>query len=263
VAHIIQIPVSVEFRTTKIQWEEVRANITGWRNQQGEAPAQLIAGIRTISGKKKTIAFPLSKLPYKERKQCLGALEEGHSEGAVTDICSGLDLRFFVHDRKTYIEDLDLREHSQAADAWQLRDDFLNLKPNGETVLAFLGKWGRWKSHRNYVDLAEIIAFQQAVRQALTSPAEIWFRSLYASPPVVNSRSSKFPYFVILTDACTAAMSIATTMDLLRHLKFKICARSDCANTFQVTSSHRRDYCTQYCAHLESMRRSRKSRRSE
>jgi hypothetical protein len=157
------------------------------------------------------------------------------------------------------MSDSELRKHSQPADGWDLRDDFLSLKADSEAALAILNRWGRWIPWRNYVDMAEISALQQAVRQALTSPAEIWFRSLYASPPMVNSRSTEFPYFVVLTDACEAAIRTTTTIDLLKKLKFKSCARPDCPMVFPVTSKHERNYCTQYCAHLESVRRARKS----
>ena len=41
--------------------------------------------------------------------------------------------------------------------------------------------------------------------------------------------------------------------------KTKVCARPDCGKEFPVTSKHKRRYCTQYCGHLESIRRNRKS----
>lgn len=260
-AQTIQIPVSFEFRTAKVRWEEARASIIGWWNQRGgtDHPVQLVARITSTSGKRKTIGFPLSRLPEKEREGCLAMPGKRHANEAVKEICSGLELRYFVHDSKTYIADSELRKHSHPADAWQLRDDFLSLKANSEAALAILNKWGRWILWRNYVDMAEIIALQRAVRQALTSPPQIWFCSVYASPPLVNSRSSEFPYFVMLTDACEAAIRTTTTMDLLRQMKFKTCARPDCDKPFPVTSKHERNYCTQYCAHLESVRRVRKS----
>jgi hypothetical protein len=260
-AHAIQIPVSFEFRTTKVQWEEARANVIGWRSEQGEtkAPLHLIAEIVSFSGKKKTIGLPLNRLPEKDRAECVATLGKRHPDDAVKEICSGLELRYFVHERKTYLDDSELRKHSRAADAWQLRDDFLSLKGDGETALAFLNKWGRWVPRRNFVDPAEISSLQKAIREALISPAKIWFRSRYASPPTMNSRSAEFPYFVILTDACEAAIRTTTTTDLLRQLKFKTCARPDCVKPFEVTSRHERNYCSQYCAHLESVRRARKS----
>lgn len=259
-AQVIQFQAFFEFRTVRIQWEEARAHIIGWRNAQAAttAPVHLIAEI-TSAGKRRKIGFPVSRLSQRERQRCLATLGKRHSDEAVKEICSSLELRYFIHDHETYILDSELRKHSHPADAWQLRDDFLRLKGDNEGALAFLNKWGRWSPVRGYVDMAEIVALQQAVKDALTSPAERWFRGGYASPPRVNSRSSEFPYFVILTDACEAAIRTTTTADLLRQLRFKTCARPDCGMPFPITSRHERNYCKQYCAHLESVRRGRKS----
>jgi hypothetical protein len=260
-AHEIQIPTSFEFRSATIQWEEARGNVIGWRRNQGERekPTHLIAEIYSASSGKSTIGLPLHGLPETHRARSLETLKRKHADEAVRGICADLELRYFVHVSKTYVEDSELRKHSKAADAWQLRDDFLGLKGDDEAALAFLNKWGRWVPHRNYVAPVEISALQRAIREALMSPAKVWFRSRYASPPVVNSRSLEFPYFVILTDACEAAIRTTTTIDLLRKLKFRTCARLDCDKPFPVTSKHERNYCTQYCAHLESVRRARKS----
>jgi hypothetical protein len=259
-AHSIQLPISFEFRTSKIQWEHSLATVIGWWGEQGGTgePLKLIAQV-TRAGSKSTIALPLSKLPENERKQCSKALGKRNSDDAVKQICARLELQYFFHSHKKFKSDSELRKHSLPADAWQLREDFLGLRADVDAVLALLNTWGRWSSVRDYVDMAELFSLQEAVRRALTSPAKIWFRSLYASPPVVNSRSSAFPYFVILTDACEAAIRTTTTMDLLRQLKFKTCTRPDCDKPFPITSKHERNYCTQYCAHLESVRRARKS----
>jgi hypothetical protein len=258
-AQLIEIPMSFEFRSTRVRWEETVAKVMGWWKPKGGTsdPAQLIAEIAS-EDKKRRIAIHLSSLPAKERERCLATLRKPHSDETVKEICSELELRYFVHDHKTYIEDTELRKHSRPADAWQLRDDFMRLKHDGPAV-DMLNKWGRWMPHRNYVDLAEIMSLQRAVRQGLTSPAKIWLQSPYAHVPVAKSRSSDFPYFVALTDSCKDAIRAATTIDLLRDLRFKTCARTDCGMPFQVTSKHERNYCTQYCAHLESVRRARKS----
>lgn len=260
-AHEIQIPTAFEFRTARIQWEEARAKVIGWRTSKDELESDkhLIAEVASDTGSKRNIGLPLRNLPKEYRNNSLETLKTKHADEAIRDICSSLELRYFVHSCKTYLMDSELRKHSQKADAWELRDDFLGLKGEGEKALAFLNKWGRWVSHRNYVDLVEMSALQEAVRESLMSPAKGWFRSRYSSPPTMNSRSAEFPYFVILTDACEAAIRTTTTIDLLRKLKFKECARPDCAKPFPVTSKHERSYCTTYCAHLESVRRSRKS----
>jgi hypothetical protein len=49
---------------------------------------------------------------------------------------------------------------------------------------------------------------------------------------------------------------VATThMDLLRRAQFQICARPDCAIPF---TGRQRQFCRQYCGHLESVRKKRR-----
>jgi hypothetical protein len=45
---------------------------------------------------------------------------------------------------------------------------------------------------------------------------------------------------------------------LVQGATFQICSRRDCQLPFEVTSCHKRRFCTQYCAHLTSLRRRRK-----
>jgi len=104
-----------------------------------------------------------------------------------------------------------------------------------------------------------MIRLQETVREALTSAPKKWFAGHDAFPPMVHSRLAKYPFFCLLTDACQHAIRMTVTIDLLRRLTFKTCARRDCGLPFPVTSKHRREYCSQYCAHLESVRRSRKT----
>jgi hypothetical protein len=40
--------------------------------------------------------------------------------------------------------------------------------------------------------------------------------------------------------------------------KFRICSRKDCRLPFEITSRHTRRFCTQYCAHITSLRQRRK-----
>lgn len=48
---------------------------------------------------------------------------------------------------------------------------------------------------------------------------------------------------------------------LAQGAKFRICARKDCRLPFEVTSRHTRRFCTQYCAHITSLRQRRKVER--
>jgi hypothetical protein len=211
------------------------------------------------SNKTAHFAVRVEQLPEELRKPCLATLGKGHADQAVMEICSALELQYFTHTHKTDFDHSELRKHSHAADAWRLRDEFLRLNADNDATLRFLNKWGRWLPLRAYVDLTEICQLQRRVREALTSSPKKWFASGYASPPMARSGSTEFPYFRILTDSVQAAIRMTTTIDLLRELKFKTCARPDCRVPFPVESKHERRYCTQYCAHLESVRRQRKA----
>jgi hypothetical protein len=262
VAHIVQIPVLFEFRKAKIQWGEARAKVVGWRddNPGQKMSLHLIAEVH-CAGQKSRIAIPLVKLPEQQRKECLPAVGKPQSHQRVREICSSLELPYFVHNTKTHFPGDELRKNTSPGDAWLMRDEFLSLKGDREKTLAFLNKWGRWAGLRSYVDFTEIANLQEEVRTALTKSPDEWFSTL-AFPTMVNSRSTQFPYFTMLTDACQVAIRMATTIDLLQHIEFKTCARLDCAKPFAVRSKRKRDYCSQYCAHLESVRRGRASQRS-
>lgn len=261
-AHIVQIPVSFEFRTAKIQWEETRAEVVGWRDDSPDQKTalHLIADVQR-AGQKSTISIPLAKLPEQQRKECLSAIGKAHRHQLVREICSSLELLYFVHNRKTHFPNEELRKSTSPADAWVMRDEFFSLKGSDEKTLTFLNSWGRWAGLRNYVDFTEIANLQKEVRNALTNSPDEWFSTL-AFPAMVNSRSPQFPFFTLLTDACQVAIRMATTIDLLQQIEFRTCARSDCGKPFAIKSKRKRDYCSQYCGHLESVRRGRTAQRS-
>lgn len=48
---------------------------------------------------------------------------------------------------------------------------------------------------------------------------------------------------------------------LAQGAKFRACYRRDCRLPFEITSQHTRQFCTQYCAHITSLRRRRKTER--
>ena len=49
---------------------------------------------------------------------------------------------------------------------------------------------------------------------------------------------------------------------LAQGATFKACARKDCRLPFEVSSRHKRRFCTQYCAHITSLRKRRKLQRT-
>jgi hypothetical protein len=142
------------------------------------------------------------------------------------------------------------------ADAWEMRNDFLRINDTMESAIAFLNKWGCW-NHEKSVGLPELIRLRDAVREGLISSPEKWFASQFGHS-YIWQRSPAYPFFALHTDQCERAICMTVTIDLLHRVKFKICARRDCGLPFAVSSKHKRKYCTQYCGHLESVRRNRK-----
>lgn len=63
--------------------------------------------------------------------------------------------------------------------------------------------------------------------------------------------------FIEARDVVSAILG-TIEIDHLRGAKFGVCARHDCPKFFEITSRHKRKYCSTPCAHLESLRRMRR-----
>jgi len=63
-------------------------------------------------------------------------------------------------------------------------------------------------------------------------------------------------------DVVTAILA-TIYVDHLHGTKFGFCRRHDCRKAYKIESKHIRKYCSQYCAHLESLRRMRKRQRQK
>lgn len=268
-AHIIQIPILFEFRTTKVEWEEAKARVTGWwKREDGTADSENLIAKVTSAGVTKSLRLPLGDLSSEQIDQCLDAWSESDTDQELQRVCWAFEPRLLVPSRGSQdypstsslgfarLTKAGLIRDSRPADAWLMRNDFLRIADNAASAIAFLDKWGCW-SFGEYARLDEIVRLRRAVREALTSPAEKWFAGPYSFPSVWQ-RSSEYPYFTLKTDKCESAIRMTVTIDLLRRVRFKICARRDCGLPFAISSKHKRRFCSQYCGHLESVRRNRK-----
>lgn len=152
----------------------------------------------------------------------------------------------------------------RTGDAWVMRREFLRLKQDFLALLGFLRKWGIWddkglgSSLKNAVFPESIWELQRGYREALVSPADEWlckgvdpFKGAYATP--------MYPHFILEHSQCKLAIEATITIDLLRKVKFRKCKRQDCSEVFAIESKHRRFYCSQPCAHLESVRKQRRA----
>jgi hypothetical protein len=161
----------------------------------------------------------------------------------------------------------------RTGDAWAMRREFLSLKQDSLALLAFFRKWGIWDDQglgssipgvstnsriQNVVFPERIWEAQSAYRAALLSAPDEWlckgvdpFKGAYATP--------MYPHFILEHTQCKLAIEATITIDLLRKAKFRKCKRPDCSEVFALESKHKRLYCSQPCAHLESVRKQRRS----
>jgi len=184
----------------------------------------------------------------------------------------------------------------QKVDGWQMRDDLLRLERSTASLLGFLNHYGEWGEHTSptfsadaeavkmeakivlpdeiwYVEDAREpdtsmkgllrprswLHIQDAIRWGLNCRSTAWFRSGYCSTSPEGPRP-EFPHFVITAMTCYDVILTTITVDRLLGTKFRICARPDCGVPFALESRHKRNYCCQYCAHLQSVRRNRHKR---
>jgi len=61
----------------------------------------------------------------------------------------------------------------------------------------------------------------------------------------------------VIVDHAFPAILATVQFKLVQGAKFKVCARKDCRLPFEVASRHKRRFCTQYCAHITSLRQRR------
>lgn len=182
------------------------------------------------------------------------------------------------------LENLDL------GDGWELVRKYLSIVPQDEqSVVEFLTATGKFhppsgsvnsrmvdelELPRNAVpvymvlesfSLQEFAMIQDYVRRMLASgnptlptpwrpmgfePYEIAFAGARSGSQAHVLVSDTFP-------------SILATVQfkLAQGARFRTCARKDCRLPFEVTSRHARRFCSQYCAHITSLRQRRRSER--
>jgi hypothetical protein len=163
-------------------------------------------------------------------------------------------------------------------DPWEVRKAFLAVKTDDE-ILAFLNETGRFERKADALGLwgfDDFREWQRVVKELLKPYPRNWLNALSRAVPDQTKRilfpkdfsgqfqSMGYTSHVVITMKETLSALLATVfIDRLRGAKIKFCARPDCKKEFQVKSNHRRDYCTQSCAHLQSLRRLRARRRKK
>jgi len=179
---------------------------------------------------------------------------------------------------------IDLEERSLSElDGWQCRREFLDLRENDpNALLAFLDKVGMWQgTEAPYwpikvlrVESANVWDFREDLKSALLYPKNFMDQlapqipapktllDLYLPHPA-NDFRLRFELSRVAAGVVTILnareMLLATALtDVARGIRFKSCKRKDCGRPFPIESEHERKYCSQYCGHLESLRRKRR-----
>lgn len=178
-----------------------------------------------------------------------------------------------------YPDGCDLRRPPKARliDPWQLRHDFLHLKPSSEALLNFLNYYGQWSGITRprlertvgygsrvlrpdndilvpgLIFESKVRKEQTAIRDALKGNPADWL----AKGSLNFGSQSKFPHYVHTDSTCLDAIRTSITIDFLRRVPFRIRKRPDCGEPFAADRKGKQ-YCSQYCAHLVSIRRTRR-----
>jgi hypothetical protein len=159
-------------------------------------------------------------------------------------------------------------------DPWEIRKEFLALPHDDRDALRnFLHKTGAfcWINYRP-LEESELWQFQAAIRQQILRRTVSEHRTKTATE-LEASIHNRIQAHVMKTDVGLEdgtvvgeveapntfdAMLSTIFIDRLRKLRFKVCARPDCAAIYELTSRHKRKYCSYDCAHVMTVRQSRK-----
>jgi hypothetical protein len=176
------------------------------------------------------------------------------------------------------------------SDAWKVRENFLGLKTE-QDFLAFLNQYGTFSSsslvERRW-DVEDLRCWQQLFRDYMLRSPATWDKKVGRFAPEMvdfvghilrlsDSPSISFSWreklerssrsgpnlAIIKADNIVGAILATIYVDHLHGTKYKFCARPDCRRPFEVSSKHKRKFCEQYCAHLQSQRQMRASQRRE
>jgi len=171
------------------------------------------------------------------------------------------------------------------ADGWELTRRFLSLNPDdAKAILDFLNEFGEFEPaftltfspHRS-TDLGaytvvseritkdEVVQRQDYLRRMLLSADPVlampWRKNDVQQCLMVFTRTRAGPQAEVAVRGIFSTMLATIQFKLLQGAKFKTCSRKDCRLPFEVESRHKRRFCSQYCAHITSLRSRRKLQR--
>jgi hypothetical protein len=152
------------------------------------------------------------------------------------------------------------------------RNAFLGLPQEIPALSDFLATYGTWsvastqnitfdnpqptstQSNVSVVEPEQFWCQQRSLRHAMREGASLWISR--NQPEFQLSSRKKFPHFFHEDSTCLEAIVNSFTVDFMRGVRVMRCQRADCQQIFEV--SHKgKMFCSQYCGHITSVRRSR------
>lgn len=188
-------------------------------------------------------------------------------------------IRFTVQDRlwrldgETFIHSVaegaaDIPVETGELDAWETRARFFRLDTL-EEFLTFLNRTGTlaWPSESGFWTVQKLRLLQVELRRLLQTPPQKWRAQENADvfQALVTARTVRLQFgwrnnqhcAVIIANSTLQALIASVQLDHLRNARYSFCARADCRTQYEITSKHKRKYCSPECAHMEVVRRAR------
>lgn len=299
VAHTLSIPMELRFEILPVEWQLGTAIPHGWwfSMYSNDEPVFRIVEPARFAGLSLPVN---SKFLTEDLRTKIQKLVDFETKQEDSQSWRTRDRRIGKRLEKRFNEELSahridvlicdrpkhwgpLSEPYNKVDPWSMRDDFLraNSLVSLETFLNKYGEFSRGTGPRPKVDHKafsepeanehaiswkpvivhpdEIWEHKNAISTALKSGAAKWFEGASAGLDGVYSRP-EFPHYIHLDHLIVDALYTTITVDFLQGARFRLCKRRDCRLPFKRESRHKRDYCSQYCAHLESVRRNRRKK---
>ena len=162
------------------------------------------------------------------------------------------------------------RQAASTLDAEQIREQFLGVQ-SGSDLKGFLNRVGVFDpSLKRFKDLE---AWQRLIRSLMTTQPTSWSELLSTTDPqlanaVLQYRNHvvHFPLdqadhlSVIRASSALEAMVATVLLNHMSGIRHAVCNREDCGKLFRFETARERIYCSQYCAHLVSLRRKRREK---
>ncbi len=172
-------------------------------------------------------------------------------------------------------------------DAWDLVRQYLSVRAQDEqAVLRFLAAHGGFKTPEGSTTTGRVKKMEASLRsdqlevvldfftiQDFATIQDYVRRMLIARNPTLPTpwpRGSAQRYEIAFADDRSGSKAhvlvrgvfpsilAIVQFKLVQGANFRVCARKDCRLPFEITSRHNRRFCTQYCAHITSLRQRRK-----